>query len=65
MISVIEYNNEPSIKKAISTITKIALLAFDPNPIMAVSSESIMNAQITAPPLRIPVTWAYPIGKAT
>ena len=39
-----------------STITKMALLVFDPNPIIAVNSESIMNAQITAPPLRIPVT---------
>lgn len=37
----------------------------DPNPMIKVKSESDMNAQISDPPLSIPVTWAYPIGKAS
>jgi hypothetical protein len=56
MIFVFMYRIDPTTRKTIRMIMKIAVLVLDPNPTAAVNSESMMNAQVTAPALRMPVT---------
>ena len=50
--------------KTINTIMKIIDCCFEPNPIMTVSKQSEMKAQISELPFSKPVTCASPIGKA-
>ena len=55
----------PAIRKRMRTNMKTIVLVFVPKPMAAVRMESMMKAQKRAPPLRIPTTWASPIGKAS
>jgi hypothetical protein len=55
----------PKIMKNISIAMKTSDFFCEPNPMIRVSRESEMKAQINDPPLSIPVTWAYPMGNAS